>query len=92
MSTASKRYQLEIYEPGGARDVRVFFESDTPFQSFQKGDLINPRTWDGDYDGHVLGVVSVEHIIWNSREGVKHKLCVFTEKVEDTAESRLAGY
>lgn len=36
MSTASRRYQLEIYEPGGARDVRVFFESDTPFQSFHR--------------------------------------------------------
>jgi hypothetical protein len=91
MSTAGKRYQLEIYEPGGANDVRVFFESDTPFQSFQRDDLINPRSWHDD-EGRALRVVSVEHIIWDSQEGVKHKLCVFTETVKDTAESLSAGY
>lgn len=92
MTATRKRYQLEIYEPGGARDVRVFLESDTPFQGIQRGDLINPRSWhDESYDGNIFRVVSVEHILWNSQEGVKHKLCVFTEGVEDTAEARLAG-
>ncbi|MEZ4671469.1 MAG: hypothetical protein R3E39_26495 [Anaerolineae bacterium] len=88
----NKPYHLEIYMPNSADDVWGVFTSDTPFMSISAGDIINPGTWDGGAipGTTVLRAINVEHIIWNSQHGIKHKICVFTEEIEDTKNIRLS--
>ena len=97
-----KRYALEIYLPGNAgTDVACSIESDEPFLPVQRGDLINPRTWTAHYstnlqshvadrqNGAVLRVTGIEHFIIQRESGFsQHKLGVFTQAVDDVAESR----
>jgi|GEM_PF-3239163 hypothetical protein len=88
-----KNYSLEIYEPGSALDVVVSFETDIPVLGMSKGEIINPRTLpNADHlIGKLLKITNVEHMVWynESKTDIKHKICVFTESVSDTAESRL---
>jgi hypothetical protein len=97
-----KRYVLEIYLPGNrGYDVACYMESDEPFLPIQKGDIINPRTWTSHYSsnlrasygktkfGIVLRVSGIEHFIVQTEEGFsQHKLGIFTEALDDVAESR----
>lgn len=82
-------YILEICAPNSIEDVVQTFESTTPFLSISKGDLMNPRTWNNyNYQGKILKVVGVEHIIWKNEKEVKHKICIFTEETNDSEKSR----
>ncbi|AHG87545.1 hypothetical protein J421_0052 [Gemmatirosa kalamazoonensis] len=85
-----KRYALEIYEPGTTQDVLVYFESDTPFQAISRGDLLGAGAWGGSgYNlGDMLRVVGIEHIVIESSPAPMHKVCVFTENVDDGRAAR----
>ena len=84
-------YILEIYEPQSGSDVLMTFSSSSPFMTISAGDILNPRTWDKSISPKkVFRVINIEHIIWKSGTQVKHKVCVFTEEVDDTSESRLS--
>jgi len=84
-----KRYMLEIYNPGSFRDVWVYFESDTPFQAISKGDIIHPGMFPDASAQTMLRVTSIEHIIWAlENKQAKHKICVYTEDIEDDAKAR----
>jgi hypothetical protein len=98
-----KRYILDIYLPGNSGDdIACHMESDDPFLPIQKGDLINPRTWNPHYFsnlrsdvgenpyGIVLRVTGTEHyIIQQEDESMSnHRICIFTEAVSDVAENR----
>ena len=85
------QYHLEINKPGSAGDVWVVFQSERPFLSINTGDIINPGSWgNSNAPMKVLKVVSVEHIVWEIENShIAHKLCVFTEEVEDTRRLRL---
>jgi hypothetical protein len=98
-----KKYRLEIYPPGNeGYDVVCHIESDEPFLPIQRGDLINPRTWNAQNSGNlqvshgetefgiVLRVTGIEHFIVqrDDNEFSQHKLGVFTEAVDDIAENR----
>jgi hypothetical protein len=103
----TKRYVLEIYLPGNSGyDAACVIESDLPFLQIQKGDFINPRTWPSGYSanlhayidnnkypyGIVLRVTAIEHFIILKQDGfTQHKLGIFTEAVDDVAESRVEG-
>ena len=81
-----ENYILEIYPPNSSSESINTFNSNSPLMAIPKGDLLNPRTWNGAYDGNkLLKVVNIEHIIWeNKREKtVRHKVCFFTREVED---------
>ena len=83
------QYHVEIYEPGSSDDLIVLFQSSTPFLAISPGDLINQRVWETDIEFHMtLQVTSVEHILWEVDTHIGHKLCVYTRKVDDTAETR----
>ena len=96
------KYNLEIFCPGSFNDVACVMESDSPFLSIHKGDLINPRGWSQGQDnlvdaaqgfqyGIVLRVTGIEHIISGLPDDpsiARHKVCIFTEALEDVAESR----
>ncbi|MDT7809232.1 MAG: hypothetical protein QOJ70_3045 [Acidobacteriota bacterium] len=89
-----KKYVLEIYGSDSTDTAWIILQSDKPFLSIHAGDLINPRAW-GETAGtfqDLLRVVSVEHIVWYSKkiEDTRHKLCIFTEAVDDTKQVRLA--
>jgi len=97
----SEFYQLEIYEPGGRDDVACTMKSSQPFGAIHVGDLINPRVWNQHYAGGiqernprrygiVLRVTTVEHMIGQRGDGTVngHKVCVFTEAVDDVRENR----
>lgn len=99
----SKRYKLEIYPPGNhGLDVVCVVESDVPFLPIQKGDLLNPRSWNSQNSGNlraahgeteygiILRVTGVEHFISQREDDdfFQHKLGVFTEAVEDVMENR----
>ena len=74
-NTLDTKYSLEIYEPNSAYDPMVHFESKTPGSEAPM---------------KVLKVLNVEHMIWEIEDShITHKLCVFTEEVEGTAELRL---
>ncbi|HEY1019263.1 MAG TPA: hypothetical protein VGE25_09710 [Sediminibacterium sp.] len=91
-----KKYALEIYVPNSTSDVAAHFESDMPFSSIGKGNILNV----GFYTGYgapphtALRVINIEHIIWQHPGAAEasHKICVFTEEVQDTHEVRMAGY
>lgn len=96
------KYQLEIYRPNNSGyDSCCFMESDSPFLPIQKGDLINPRTWNSHYSniytefpefeyGIILRVTGFEHFIVQREDGFisSHKIGIFTEAISDIAESR----
>jgi hypothetical protein len=81
------KYTLEIYESGSADNVTATFKSDSPFQSVEVGHLMNLTV----AGGQLLLVTKVEHILWEAGGVVKHKVCVFTKAVPDTAASRRQG-
>ncbi len=86
-----KNYQLEIYEAGSADDVVANVESDAPFMAISKGDLINLVDSTAEASGkHILRVVGLEHMLWRTDGSLRHKLCVFTENLENTREARLS--
>jgi hypothetical protein len=89
MAKASE-YIVEVYEPGSADRVWVYFTSSAPFLPINAGDLLNPGLWPGSQSPmKILRVVNLEHIIWETDSHVKHKLLVFTEEIEGTTEVRL---
>lgn len=86
--TQEALYTLEVFEPGAAKTVLFTLESSQPFLPICAGDLINPRAWEGVYEGKILRVVTVEHLIWRFGKVLKHKILVLPEWVEDTASVR----
>ena len=79
---------MEIYKPLNTKNIEVKFESDTPFMTVNKGDVLNPGLWsDSMYEGNVLKVVGIEHFIWELNNPT-HKIAVYTEGMEDIAENR----
>lgn len=95
-----KKYALEIYLPGNSGyDVAYTIESDHPFMPIAKGDFINPRTWPThnyqqiDHEqcphGVLLRVTGLEHFITEVNGVAKHKIGIFTEAIDDVAESRI---
>lgn len=96
-----KRYALEIYLPDNCGvDVACTVESDEPFLSIQKGDLINPRCWMHHYYENLnssrpsefgirLKVIGVEHFIIQTDHGfTQHKLGIFSTAVPDLEKAR----
>lgn len=84
-------YFLEIFAPESIEDALITFESDQPFQSYHKGDLISPRVWTNNpYPNHVLQVSNVEHMIFYAESGTRiwDKLCVYTVLIFDIEEIR----
>lgn len=76
-------YILEIYEPESFHDTLVSFSARNPFLNINIGDIINPGTWlKSQSPIKVLRVVGREHIIWQTNEKIKHKLCIYTEEVD----------
>ena len=81
-------YYLEIYSDGATNSVVVSFHSKDPFLSINMGDLLNPYTWGIGVGDNMLLVTRVEHIIWDTENRTKHKICVYTKSVENTKEIR----
>ncbi|HEY0656819.1 MAG TPA: hypothetical protein VGD05_00005 [Pyrinomonadaceae bacterium] len=94
----SKKYALKIYQSGKDGYVRVCsMESDDPFLAIQKGDFINPSTWniycldslEAEYResnyGIALKVTGLEHSLVQKEDGniSQHKLNIFTRLVEN---------
>jgi hypothetical protein len=83
------QFILEIYVPGRTEEAWAIFQSSLPFQSIHAGDLINPYDWPGSNAPlKIARVTSVEHILWQSNGIAKHKLCVYTEELDNTKELR----
>lgn len=83
------KYMLEVFEPGSTEMVAYDAESDIPFVAVSAGDLLHAVDAPGASQRALVRVVTVEHIVWKSPDGLRQKLCVFTEQVENTAELRL---
>jgi hypothetical protein len=82
-------YQLEIYEPGSARDVLMFFSSELPFMNLNKGDIVNPGIWTKTISPmKVLRIRAIEHLIWETTEAIKHKIMIYSEEVDGTENLR----
>jgi hypothetical protein len=95
-----RRYALEIYMPESqGYDVACFIESDFPFLALHVGDIMNPRVWlpeaanliesiPSQY-GSVLRITGLEHFVIQTDNGYsQHKIGVFTERLDNIAESR----
>lgn len=93
-----KKYALEIQQPDDHGYSAVcLMESDEPFLSINKGDFLNPLTWNlYCYDsletednepkfGTVLKVLGIEHSFVQRENGEvkQHKLVIFAEPVEN---------
>jgi hypothetical protein len=76
----SERYVLEIYEPGSSRDVAESLSSDHPFGAIAVGDLFNCEAF-SELGMGAVRVSGVEHILWNTKDSAKHKICIYTERV-----------
>lgn len=76
-------YSLEIYEPDSDNDVLELIINETPFLPISRGDRLNtPGTC---RKPGMVRVRDVEHIVWNVRGVIKHKVLLFTECVEHPA-------
>ena len=82
------RYELAFASPGVARlmekgrDAIVRFSSETPFHSFQVGDLVNPTAWEN-YDGaDCLKVTLIEHLVAQVGADVVDGIVVYTVPLE----------
>lgn len=97
-----KKYALEIYQSVEHGFVKACaMESDEPFLSIQKGDIINPSTWnlycldrlEAEYSassfGIVLKVTGIEHFLVQKEDGSvsQHRINVFTGLVENNQAS-----
>jgi hypothetical protein len=95
---SSKKYALEILQPDRhGFIVACKIESDEPFLSIHKGDMLNPSTWnlycfdniESEYEesahGIVLKVTGVEHSLVQREDDSlsQHKIKVFTVPVEN---------
>lgn len=84
-------YILEIYEPGSDEEILYRadhsgkFESETPFGTISKGDLIG---WPTEGPSEVLRVTLVEHWIYQRTDVIVHKTGIYTEQIESTHELR----
>ena len=82
-------YILEIYRPKTVDDLWIVFNSPSPFMAISAGDIINPGVWPGsESPSKVLRVLNVEHIIYELKETVKHKVLIFTDEVAGTRDLR----
>lgn len=96
MGMGNKKYGLTINIPSenipNAYSAICSLESDEPFPTIQKGDLIDPRAWEGaSFDkymelyeyGDVLKVESIYHHIGQEKDGSygQHYIDVFTKIV-----------
>ena len=94
----TKKYALEIFQPGEQGFINVCsLESDAPFLAIQKGDVINPATWnlysldnlEAEYHqanyGTVLKVTGIEHSLVQKEDNSvsRHKITVFVRLVEN---------
>lgn len=95
---SSKKYALEICQPDkDGYSTACVIESDDPFLAIQKGDILNPMSWNlycadsieaetqhFDY-GVVLQVTGVEHSLVQRENGSisQHKITIFTLPVEN---------
>jgi hypothetical protein len=88
-----KAYGLEIYEPDATETVVISLESDQPFQTISRGDLVNQGflVEGGSGGTPLLRVVNVEHIVWVTNGAIKHKVCVYTAEVESSNKTRLSA-
>jgi hypothetical protein len=89
------RYLVQIFAPGSCDEVAWTAESAGPFMAFARGDLVNSSLWaPGDLPAelrnHILIVVSVEHVLWESDKVVSHLVLVYTAVAPDTRATRLA--
>src|SRR4028118_455376 len=95
---SSKKYALEIRQPDEQGYViACSIESDEPFLAIQKGDILNPLSWnlycfdnlEGEYQmsayGIVLKVTGIEHSFVQREDGSisQHKITVYTKPVEN---------
>ena len=75
------KYILEIYEPESEKELWKTFESDVPFLSFHKGDIIDPGTWEGSQSPNVvLEIVEIRHLIWSTDAEVSHKIMIYSKE------------
>ena len=85
-------YILSIQDPDDINTIAEQYFSDTPFQTFNKGDIIDPSFWEGRgliEQDKVLQVINIEHHIWKSEAGIlTDGIMVYTKKVQDNNELR----
>ncbi|MEY2393736.1 MAG: hypothetical protein QOF94_81 [Acidobacteriaceae bacterium] len=79
------KYYLEIFQPDVMDVVWMKFESDTPFLTISKGDILNPYDFSEAEAGKLLRVVSLEHFL----TAFEHKLYIYTEQIDDNEDVRL---
>lgn len=96
------QYELHIYPPNGiGGDVCGVLQSTQPFMSIQRGDILNPRTWNEHWSqiytqtpecphGFLLRVIGLEHQIVQMKDETitRHVIMVYTQAVDDVEESR----
>lgn len=83
-----KEYIIEIHLPN-EEDPFKTIKSESPFMLMAKGDLINTRVFDEyEADANILRIVNIEHIIYGKEP--THKISIFTERAEDTLETRFS--
>jgi len=83
-------YIVEVYQADNFIETEVVFSSETPFMEIKVGDVLNPRAWRrSGTSSTVLRVIGLEHIIEEIREGIRHKIYVYTEAVDNSDRNRL---
>ena len=79
-------YLLDVRDDEDIDDVRAIFRSKNPFMSFHVGDEINTDNWDTSQgNGMFLRVSRVEHILFQIKEKITHKILVFTKDEKRTS-------
>ncbi len=81
-------YYLEIYEED-YNDLIVSYESTTPFQNFNKGDVFEHRNMKlfqkVEYETEQLIISEVKHILWKvENDHIGHKIMIILKKEKKT--------
>lgn len=86
---STQPYIVEFYRNGSA-DCWETFESPTPFQAINTGDVIQPVGWHGSENPvTVVRVKRVEHVLWRKKDAdrVHHKLMIYVEEFQQRGEN-----
>jgi hypothetical protein len=81
-----KQNSLEIYQPGSTKEVLASYETSCPLPSIATGEFLNLEPHPG-----VARVTAIEHLVWEYRGELRHKLMVYSELVPSPDKHRLSS-
>lgn len=73
-----KRYSLEVYGSGGAKDLIYKVDSDDPFTPMNRGDRLVLADVPGASPHRSEEITGIEHLLWTAGDQVRYVTRIYT--------------